>query len=137
MARLSLCFLFPVIALAESHALLVGINEYAPGVGNLQGPVNDAVALSNALTGSWGFSPGNIKLIINRAATQANILDELAKLAERVKPGDFVFLYFSGHGTSRYQPGMAASGLGFGVMATFFKGEAAATEYGVIPGDVR
>ena len=114
MMRLLLGMICPLIAFGERHAFLVGINEYtpAPGVTNLQGPVNDAVSLSNALTTQWGFAPANVKLIVNRAATRKTILDELSKLVDRVKPGDFVFIFFSGHGTSRYAPGMARSGLG-------------------------
>ena len=102
MMRLLLGMIFPLIAFGERHAFLVGINEYtpAPGVTNLQGPVNDAVSLSNALTTQWGFAPANVKLIVNRAATRKTILDELSKLADRVKPGDFVFIFFSGHITA-------------------------------------
>lgn len=86
-------------ALAKPIALLVGINEYR-NVTPLEGAVNDVQALRDVLVDSWGFAPQDIRTVVNGEATHANILRELGALRQRSSPGDFVFVYFSGHGTS-------------------------------------
>ena len=70
---------------------------------DLEGPPHDIKALQTALTGKWGFEPRNVKVILDREATKANILGALDGLATTTKPADFVFIYFSGHGTSSFE----------------------------------
>lgn len=86
-------------AQAKPVALLIGINDYR-NVTPLQGAVNDVQALRDVLVDNWGFAPKDIRSIVDGEATHANILRELAALRQRSAPGDFVLVYFSGHGTS-------------------------------------
>ncbi len=86
-------------AQAKPIALLVGVSNY-PGRNALEGPANDVVSMREVLTQNWGFADTDIKTLINSEATHANILRELAALKSRSAPGDVVFVYFSGHGTS-------------------------------------
>ncbi|MDH5301741.1 MAG: caspase family protein, partial [Gammaproteobacteria bacterium] len=48
----------------------------------------------------WGFQPNNIVTLVNEKATRENILKQVGLLYSRSAPGDEVFVYFSGHGTS-------------------------------------
>jgi len=86
-------------ALARPVALLIGINDYRT-VTPLEGAVNDVQALRDVLVENWGFAPQDVHMVVNGEATHANILRELGALQQRSAPGDFVFVYFSGHGTS-------------------------------------
>ncbi len=89
---------------AENHALLIGINRYqSADVSPLQGPVNDVAALKETLL-KYGFSPPNVTTLVNSQATKEGILGAFRKLKAVTKPGDFIFAYFSGHGTSAYAP---------------------------------
>lgn len=89
----------------EMRALLVGVTEY-PGMAShqLQGPVNDVTRLI-ALLPSRGFKRDNVAVLADGVAssralpTRANILRELDKLAADAAKGDFVLLYFAGHGS--------------------------------------
>jgi len=89
---------------AERYAVLIGVNSYPylPAKCQLKGPVNDVNCLKEVLVGRYGFAPGNVKTLLNDEATKGNILGALSRLEGSTKPGDFVFMYFSGHGTSTY-----------------------------------
>jgi hypothetical protein len=98
---------------AEKYALLIGIGRYAPatGVENLEGPVNDATALRQALTATWQFKPENIKTLFDANATRSQILGALDGYVSTLKQGDFLFLFYSGHGTSWFAQGMPQTGI--------------------------
>jgi hypothetical protein len=85
------------------HALLIGIGNYnyLPTAA-LEGPPHDVRALQRLLTERWGFDPRNVLVLLDGAATKGAILAAVDRLAESTKPSDFIFLYFSGHGTSGY-----------------------------------
>mgnify|MGYP001765814008 CR=1 FL=1 len=104
------------------RALLVGVSDYPKEtVGDLQlaGPKND-VALMIDTIGRIGFSDRDTIVLADgldlagakRAAdgppTRAAILAAMAGLAETSRPGDFVLLYFSGHGSQQPDPDPAA-----------------------------
>jgi Caspase domain len=90
-------------AQAETHALLVGVSEYPllKGV-RLAGPAND-LRLMQSLLPSLGVPQANT-LTLSEAAgptdwpTRARILSAMEAMSHRVKPGDWVVLYLSGHG---------------------------------------
>lgn len=95
----------PHSADAVKRALLVGVGNYVdPRVPDLQGPPHDVTALQAALVQHGGFTGENITTLIDGAATKRGILAELARLAEASRPGDFLLVYLSGHGTSAYNP---------------------------------
>lgn len=87
-------------AFAERHALLVGVGDYPQAALDLLGPENDIVALQPILQDVWGFEPKNIEVLLHKQATKAAVLQGLRNLKDRSKPGDQLFFYYSGHGTS-------------------------------------
>jgi hypothetical protein len=100
----ALCLAVPP-AEAARHALLVGISQYDqtrnhPGFKPLAGPANDVAAMQKLLREKWHFD--SIRILQDKAATRASILDALDKLAADTAKGDFIFVYFSGHGTSGF-----------------------------------
>ncbi|MDM8548560.1 caspase family protein [Desulfobacterales bacterium HSG2] len=86
------------------YALLIGIGAYLDPGAELEGPRHDIVALDRLLKTRFGFASDNIRTVTDRQATKAGILNALRNLGRVTSPGDFIFLYFSGHGTSYYDP---------------------------------
>jgi len=86
-------------ARAENHALLIGIAKYRQRT--LEGPPYDVAALCRVLAAQYNFPQENIQTLVDEAATRSGILSAIARLTHRTRPGDRVFIYFSGHGTSR------------------------------------
>jgi hypothetical protein len=103
---------------AEKHALLIGISHYIPGqnVPNLEGPGPDVDALSAALIRDFAFKPANVHVLRDAQASRAGILAALDDLIAHVQQGDYVLLYYSGHGTSPQDE--AAKGWNFDVADT-------------------
>ncbi len=96
-----LCFTLgalPIPSWAAKHALLIGVSDYH--VKPLSGPINDVLAVQKVLLKKWGFHKENINTIINKQGTRENILRQLRDLHKNSKPGDQIFIYMSGHGTS-------------------------------------
>ena len=106
-AVLALAFSLPALA-RDNYALLVGASEYT----NLDkrfwlaGPANDIDLVRTYLTlnETVPFDPANITVLADGVAggtppTLAAIRTGMAALQARLKPGDFVYLHFSGHGT--------------------------------------
>lgn len=87
---------------ATQMAILVGAGKYADDrITNLEGPRYDVLALKAVLRKKWGFKKENIVTLLNRKATKANILASLHRFLAQSQEGDSLFLYLSGHGTSR------------------------------------
>ena len=64
-------------------------------------------ALQAVLASRYGFNAENIHTLVNQEAVKARILSEMKQLIHRSRPGDRIFIYFSGHGTSRRDDLMA------------------------------
>lgn len=96
---------FASLARAEKHALLIGIGNYTYNVKDLKGPPHDVDVLKDLLIEKWAFEDTNITTLIDRVAGRNAILSALDKITEQTSSGDFVLVYFSGHGTSWYDPG--------------------------------
>ncbi len=109
---LVLCCLFLAVAASavERHALVVGINRYAPspgevaaergGWGDLEGAVDDARAMASLLEHRFGFPSGNIRLLLDAEAGRDAVLAGLEDLLlERTSPGDLAVFYYAGHGS--------------------------------------
>lgn len=80
------------------RALVVGIGEYQH-VSRLNGPVNDAEDMAAFLTQHRGYDEGDIRILRDSEATRKNILAAVDEwLVQGTRPGDEVFLYYSGHG---------------------------------------
>jgi uncharacterized caspase-like protein len=84
---------------AENHALLIGIGKYKQRT--LEGPPFDVAALAEMLIAHYDFPKENIISLVDEEAARSRILDEIQLLTRRTRPGDRIFIYFSGHGTSR------------------------------------
>ncbi len=95
----SLVLACPFSAFAAKYALLIGINAY-PGSQRLQGCVNDVAMMRDVLEQQFGFAPQDIVSVVDRQATRAGIESAFqSHLVSRVRSGDVVVVYFSGHGT--------------------------------------
>ncbi|KAL1221361.1 Metacaspase-8 [Cardamine amara subsp. amara] len=84
-------------------AVLIGINYPGTSV-ELRGCVNDVRRMQKCLIERFGFSKDDITVLIDTdnsciQPTGKNIRDELKKLIESGKSGDFLVFHYSGHGT--------------------------------------
>lgn len=92
----------PASAQGRRHALLVGVGDYIhDSVSDLEGPPHDVRSLEQALSRDWGFD--RVTSLVDHEATRAAVLDAIDDLIRDTRPGDHVFLYFSGHGTSTFE----------------------------------
>lgn len=98
--------------MAATRALLVGIDRYTepgPRLGtnetrvmwtDLDGAVNDVVAVRELLITRMGFQPDSIIVLTNGAATRSAILSAYEHhLRDPAAAGDDVLFYYSGHGS--------------------------------------
>lgn len=93
--------LMPAQAAERRVALLVGISQYQDrDISSLEGPALDVAAMRDVLAQRWSFKSEDIRTLVDRQATRAQVLAELDALRQRSGPGDDVLIYFSGHGTS-------------------------------------
>lgn len=83
--------------MANKRALLVGINAYRDAP--LRGCVNDVNLMSGILTKYYGFPTKQKRMLTDKSATTANILERLEWLVDGAQPGDVLFFHFSGHGS--------------------------------------
>ena len=93
----------PVSAQGRKHALLVGVGDYIhENVRDLEAPRHDVDSLQQVLRGDWAFD--RVTTLVDHDATRAAILGALDDLIQDTRQGDYVFIYFSGHGTSSRDP---------------------------------
>ncbi len=90
-------------ARAEMRALLVGVSGYPERP--LEGPRNDVRRMREVLE-QRAFKPAQIVTLADGVTgagqpTRAGILSALDRLAASSNVGDFVFLYFAGHGSQQ------------------------------------
>ncbi len=100
-----LVLLWSLSASAASHALLMGVGHYPKlkQKAQLEGPPNDVRVLADLLAGRYGFPRANITTLLDGQVTRKAIMAALEGLERRTDPGDFILIYFSGHGTSTYE----------------------------------
>ena len=82
----------------RSHALVIGINAYDPGLPPLQTAVQDAEAVARVLEEDLSFE---VALLRDQEATRDAILENINSTLTRAKPDDRVCIYFAGHGATR------------------------------------
>ncbi|MGE4253532.1 MAG: caspase family protein, partial [Parvibaculaceae bacterium] len=98
---------------AERHALLIGVSDYDnPNIRDLHGPRNDVTMMWRLLK-TQSFKPENINVVsdivtegtdypkASALPTHAAILAALDALKQKANQGDFIVIYFSGHGTDQ------------------------------------
>ncbi|KAM7251380.1 hypothetical protein ACFE04_023263 [Oxalis oulophora] len=84
-------------------AVLIGCN-YKGTKAELKGCINDVKRMHKSLTNLYGFSERNISVLIDtdksyKQPTGKNIRDSLSQLVRSARPGDVLFVHYSGHGT--------------------------------------
>jgi metacaspase-1 len=85
-------------AFAKDKALVIGIGKYEHAR-NLRGPKNDVLAITDMLVGQLNFNKSDIKVLQDNLATKTGILEAIDSwLINGTRPGDRVFIYYSGHG---------------------------------------
>ncbi|KAL4435181.1 hypothetical protein ABPG77_001863 [Micractinium sp. CCAP 211/92] len=85
------------------RALICGCN-YPGSNAQLNGCINDCLAMRQLLTQHFGFAEGDITMMLDTDAsttspTGANIKAKLREMVSASKSGDVLFFHFSGHGT--------------------------------------
>jgi hypothetical protein len=86
---------------AGKHALLIGIKNYnySNSIHSLKGPTNDIKLTKQVLTERFGFRYRDFIIIKDTEATHSGIERAFEKLIRRVKRNDFVYIFYSGHGS--------------------------------------
>lgn len=95
---------------AKTHALLIGVSGYPslPQANRLVGPANDVRLIRAALL-RQGVRSSSIRILADGVSgsiglpTRREILAALADLEFRAEAGDWVIVYFSGHGSQQKQ----------------------------------
>lgn len=106
--------LFASFALADTYALSIGISDYPDVVDengdpildengdvisdDLFGCVNDAKLYKKLLMEKYGVPEENIRMLLDKDANEEKFIEALRWLLETARPGDTVFISFSGHG---------------------------------------
>jgi hypothetical protein len=98
LGAISLFFLFGSQALAANHALIMTIGSYSNPNARLPGVEIDA---KNAaiIAKTMGVPESNLQFLKDNDLTLSGFQKAFSDLYSRVKPGDGVFVYYSGHGT--------------------------------------
>ncbi|SFD98791.1 Caspase domain-containing protein [Chitinophaga sp. CF118] len=80
------------------RALLVGINEYPDPRAVLNGCINDITDMATFLVDNCQFKKSDIRLLVDKRATTAAILERLTWLLNGIRKGDRIVFHYSGHG---------------------------------------
>jgi hypothetical protein len=91
---------------AERYALLAGISNYQASGINLEGPQFDVKALAGLLVERHGYRAANVTILLDQQATRENIVSALRAAVNRLRAGDDLLFYFSGHGASAFDRNM-------------------------------
>jgi len=108
-------FAMSAAALADTHAIVVGINEYPdptdatgnplkdengnPVSSKLRGAVNDAKGIQKLLQDKYEVDADNITVLLDKDATGDKLVAAFQKVFKAIGPDDQFVFYFSGHGT--------------------------------------
>ena len=91
--------LLTAVVYPKSYALIIGVNG-----NNLVGAENDALKMRYILD-KRGIK--NITYLSTKKATKTAIKNKFKKIADGAKFGDWVYLFFSGHGTNKFDPNIS------------------------------
>lgn len=100
---------------SETYAVLMGVNDYPnptdasgsplkdeqgkPVEAKLKGCVNDVNDIGTFLTELYGIDEKNVIKLTDKAADSKAFLDTMKSTIAKLKPGDQLIYFFSGHGT--------------------------------------
>lgn len=81
------------------YAILIG-PSYDQFTFKLNSSQNDINSITNLLTNLMDYKKENIFLLNNQtiSPTKINIINKFKEIVNRLKPGDYLFFYFTGHG---------------------------------------
>lgn len=82
----------------QTWGLCIGIAEYDPADLTLKWSDKDAIEFSAFLRYGLGVPEDHYRILKNREATRANILEHLGWLNVVANQGDRVYIFYSGHG---------------------------------------
>lgn len=82
----------------NNHLLVIGIDDYVSPIPKLFNAKNDALAFKKVLVNQYSFSEKDCISLLNQEATKKKIYHAFDTLLRKVKKGDNVVIYFSGHG---------------------------------------
>ena len=86
------------LSVPQKHALVIAVSDYrSPYIPELSADV-DAKHLKKTLE-YVGFKKSNIRHLGYQAATKDNIIASWKELNAKIKPGDIVYISYSGHGS--------------------------------------
>jgi len=99
---------------AETYAFLIGINDYPdvvdkdgkpildkdgkPEDDDLKGAVNDVNVMRDILVSKFGVPSANVKVVTDKQANEAGFIEGMKWVLSAAKPGDHIFIHYSGHG---------------------------------------
>ncbi len=97
---LIICFCFFVFTFKAqtNRALFAGIDSYPEDSGWSKIHASNDLLLIKSMLKQSGYKNKNIKVLLNKKATKAGIVEELNKLAMQSKPDDYIYIHFSCHG---------------------------------------
>ncbi|OAY81125.1 Metacaspase-4 [Ananas comosus] len=87
----------------KKRAVLVGCN-YPGTKAELKGCINDVKRMQRCLIERYGFAEEDIVVLIDTDPSYpqpsgANIRKAISDLVASARPGDYLFIHYSGHGT--------------------------------------
>ncbi|MEO0692186.1 MAG: caspase family protein [Pseudomonadota bacterium] len=85
----------PAFAATRTFGLVIGIDNY-DHISDLDGAVNDALDIADALTGIGA----EVTVLLNHDASRDAILSNWRSLADKVGPGDRLVVSYAGHGSN-------------------------------------
>lgn len=87
----------------KNYALLVGtklVDEFVDDSIYTDFGLYNTKNVNNVIVNKYSFDPLDIKFLTDGAATRMNIKNSIMFLGEKIKPGDTMVFYFSGHGNT-------------------------------------
>jgi hypothetical protein len=90
------CLLVPAPVAAETRALLIGVSRYQSSVmPDLRGPANDLTAMDALVR---GIGASDVTTLRDGQVTRTSVESALQSIGLRAREGDWILLYYSGHG---------------------------------------
>ncbi|MEE9303002.1 MAG: caspase family protein, partial [Thiotrichaceae bacterium] len=86
------------------YALLIGINDYAGSVPDLNGCHNDVERFGRVLESRYAANSDNVLVLKSSHATKANIINGFTAHLSQAGENDTVVVYYSGHGSQEQAP---------------------------------
>lgn len=83
----------------SKRALLVGINNFRPGIQGLRGCINDTHQMGGLLREEFGFQDQDIRVLHDADATAQGVREGLGWLLSDYEGDDVRVFHFSSHGT--------------------------------------